>query len=173
MAPNEPERRVSRVASKLREELVRYAIVAVYLYICFGALILYKAAVLRAHGVGFPVLGLAVAKALVLGKFVLLGRDLHVGERHRDKPLVYSVLYQVVVFALLLLVLSVLEEAILAKIHGRPIVEGLTHIAGSTWPEILVSCLLLCLILMPYFSLAAINDRLGGRRLHRMFFGGE
>jgi hypothetical protein len=171
MATNDAGRRTSSVASKLREELIRYAIVAAYLYVCFGALILYTAAILRAQGVDFPIWGLAAAKALVLGKFILLGQSLHVGERYRDKPLVYRVLHQVVIFALLLLVLSVIEETILAKIRGHSIEEGLKHIAGSTWPEILAGCLLLCLILTPYFGLAGINERLGDGRLRRMFFG--
>jgi len=159
------------IASKFRDELVRYAIVAAYLYVCFGAVILYKAAVLRGHGIDFPILGLAIAKALVLGKFVLVGQAFHLGERHRDRPLVYGIFYQVISFAALLFVLSVIEEMILAWIHGRAPMEGLSHVAGSTWPEIFASCLILCLVLTPYFGLAALDERLGEGRLRRLFFG--
>ena len=169
MASNGPER---HLASKFREELIRYAIVAAYLYVCLGAVILYKAAVLRGHGVDFPILGLAIAKALVLGKFVLVGEAFGLGARHRDKPLACGIFYKVIAFAALLFVLSVIEELILAWIHGHSLVEGLSHVAGSTWPEILASCLLLCLILTPYFGLAALNERLGEGRLRQLFFGG-
>ena len=169
MTSSSPER---HLASKFRDELVRFAIVAAYLYVCFGALILYKAAILKGHGVDFPILGLAIAKALVLGKFVLVGEAFGLGERHHDKPLVYGLLYKVICFAVLLFVLSVIEELILALIHGRSLADGLSHVAGSTWPEILASCLLLCLILTPYFGLAALNERLGEGRLRRLFFGG-
>ncbi|HUO91337.1 MAG TPA: hypothetical protein VMU22_00360 [Rhizomicrobium sp.] len=170
MASNDREPS-SRVGSRLREEIIRFAVIAGYLYVCFGALIVYKAAILRAHGVDFPILGLAVVKALVLGKFILVGRDLHLGERHRDRPLAYTIVYQVIMFAVLLFVLSVIEEMILAWVHGRAPAEGLSHVAGSTGLEILASCLLLCLILTPYFGLAALNERLGEGRLGRLFFG--
>jgi hypothetical protein len=171
MGADKQTRPPSNLRSRLHDELIRYVVVSAYLYVCFGALILFKAAILRAHGVDFPILGLAIAKALVLGKFILMGRSLNLGERHRGKPLVYAVFYQVIFFAALLVVLSVIEEVVLALIHGRSIGEGLAHIAGSTWPEMLASCLLLCLILTPYFGLGAINDRLGDGRLRRMFLG--
>ena len=159
------------VSAKLRHELIRYAVVSAYLYVCFGTIILYKAAILRAHAIDFPILGLAIVKALILGKFILAGQALHLGERHRDKPLIYGIAYKVILFAALLFALSVIEEIIVAKIHGRSIADALARVAGATWPEILASCLLLCLILVPYFGLSAIDEALGERRLHRMFFG--
>src|SRR5271156_6588022 len=98
--------------AKLRDELIRYAVVSAYLYVCFGAIILYKAAILRAHDIDFPIFGLAIAKALILGKFILAGRALRLGERHREEPLIWGIVYKVIVFALLLFALSVIEEII-------------------------------------------------------------
>jgi len=164
---------LSNVSAKLRHELTRYAAVSAYLYVCFGAIILYKAAVLRVHDIDFPILGLAIVKALILGKFILIGQALRIGERHRDKPLIYSIAYKVIGFAALLCALSVIEDVIVAKIHGRSVAEALARVSGTTWPEILASCLLLCLVLVPYFGLGAIDDALGEKRLRRMFFGGD
>lgn len=163
---------LSSFSAKLRDELIRYAAVSAYLYVCFGVLILYKAAILKAHDIDFPIFGLAIVKALILGKFILAGQAFHLGERHRDRPLIYGVVYRVIVFAALLVVLSIVEEIIVAEIHGRSIADALSHVAGSTWPEILASCLLLLLILVPYFGLHAIDAALGDNRLRRMFFGG-
>ena len=161
----------SPIVPKLRRELTRYAVVSAYLYVCFGALIFYKAAVLHAYGVDFPVWGLAIAKALVLGKFVMTGQAFGVGERQREKPLIYGIVYKVIMFVVLLFALSVIEKIVVAAIHGRPIREAISRIAGATWPEVLASCLLLCLVLTPYFGLAAINGRLEEGRLRKMFFG--
>jgi hypothetical protein len=158
--------------TKLRDELIRYAVVSAYLYVCFGALILYKAAILRAHNIDFPIFGLAIMKALILGKFILAGQALRLGERYREKQLIYRVAYKVIVFAALLFALSIIEEIIVAKIHGHSVAEALANVAGGTWPEILASCVLLCLILVPYFVLSAIDTALGEKRLYHMFFGG-
>ena len=49
--------------------------------VCFLAIVLFKMAVLRDAGVAYLPLGLAAAKALILGKFVLIGEAAHVGSR--------------------------------------------------------------------------------------------
>ena len=67
-----------------------YAGLAVYLYICFGAILLYKAAVLGEHGIGYTPYGLAAIKALVLAKFMLLGHAARIGERHGSGSLVLA-----------------------------------------------------------------------------------
>jgi hypothetical protein len=51
---------------RLREELRKYLIVSAYLYICFGALQFYKAALLQDAGVHYLPLGVAVVKALII-----------------------------------------------------------------------------------------------------------
>ena len=58
---------------RLREELRHYVIVAAFLYVCFGALQLYKTAVLEDAGVHYLPLGVAAVKALIIGKFLLVG----------------------------------------------------------------------------------------------------
>jgi len=52
---------------------------ALYLYVWFAALLLFKTAALRAHGIGYAPYGLAIVKALVLGKFIPIGNGLHIG----------------------------------------------------------------------------------------------
>jgi hypothetical protein len=51
------------------------AALALYLYICLGAVVLLKAAVLQDVGVNFTIWGIAGVKALLLAKFMLLGRE--------------------------------------------------------------------------------------------------
>src|SRR5687767_7527470 len=51
---------------RLRRELRAYVIAALYLWVCFGALVLFKTGVLREHGVDALPFGLAAGKALLL-----------------------------------------------------------------------------------------------------------
>ena len=69
-------------------EFKELAIISSYLYVTLGAVILLKAAVLHTKGIAFAPLGIAIVKAVVLGKFVLLGNLVHVGERFTTKPLI-------------------------------------------------------------------------------------
>ena len=66
---------------KAREELRIYAIVAAYLYVCFAALLVFESSLQPEPSGGFVPHGIAVIKALVLGKFLLLGRAVGAGTR--------------------------------------------------------------------------------------------
>ena len=60
------------LARRARNELIEYLAIAAYLAVCFGALLFYKATILESEGIGFAHLSLAIVKALILGKFVLI-----------------------------------------------------------------------------------------------------
>jgi len=158
------------LAHKIGHELKQYAVISLYLYICFGAILLYKASVLQAHGIGYAPYGLAAVKALILGKFMLIGHALKIGERDKRRPLIYPVLHKSLVFLAALVACSVVEEAVAGAIHGRTVVESLSDIAGGSWSQIAATSLLLWLILLPYFAFRQLGEALGEGKLRRMFF---
>lgn len=160
-----------RIFEILRRELTELAIISAYLYVCFGVLLLFKTAQLYEHGIGFAPYGTAAIKALVLGKFILVGHDLHIDRRHTHKPLIYPLARNVLVFTVVLFVLSIIEEVALAALHGQPLTADLFKFTGGTWLEITASILLLILILTPYFGWRLTSDALGHGVLRRLFFG--
>jgi hypothetical protein len=160
----------TRWAQKVGHELTEYAVISVYLYVCFGAVLLYKASVLQAHGIDYAPYGLAAIKALILAKFMLIGRAAGLGERFRRKPLIYPVLHKSLAFLALLVALSVVEEVVAGALHGRSVVQSLSDIAGGTWFQIVATAVLLWLILLPYFVLRQLDERLGNGTLRRAFF---
>jgi hypothetical protein len=163
------------VIHKLGHELQQYTVISLYLYACFGAILLYKASVLHAEGIDYAPYGLAAIKALILGKFMLVGRAMHIGERYRHKPLIYPVLHKSFAFLAFLIVLSVIEEAVSGAIHGRTAHDSFSEIGGGTWLQIAATAVLLWLILLPYFAFQQIGEVLGHGSLRRMFFaeGGQ
>ena len=152
-------------------ELERYAGISLYLYVCLGAVLLYKDSVLEDHGVGAAYYGIAIVKALILGKFMLIGQEFHLGERFRDRPLILAVFFQSAVFLVLLAALTYAEEIIVGAARGRTVAQSIAGIADGKWQEITATCLLLWLILLPYFGLRQIGQALGGGVLRRMLFG--
>jgi hypothetical protein len=156
---------------RLAHEMKVYAGISLYLYVCFGAILLYKASVLEAHGLSYAPYGLAAAKALILGKFMLIAQAFHIGERYKHKPLIYMVLYKSVIFLIVLVALSFVEEIIVGAIHGRTVIQTISEIAGGRWLEIAMTCALLWLILLPYFAFQQINQVLGEDKFRQMLFG--
>ncbi len=150
--------------------LKQYAIIFVYLYVCFGAIVLHKASVLHDVGISYAPWGFAAVKAFILGKFMLIGHDIRLGERFTGRPLIYPTLYRSFVFLVFLFVLLAIEEAVAGALHGRTVAQSIADVAGNRLYEILSSTLIMFLALMPYFAIRQLANVLGPGRLARLFF---
>jgi hypothetical protein len=144
---------------RVREELRNYAIVAGYLYVCFGAILLYKTALLREEGVVFLPHGLAAVKALILGKFILIGEAVGVGARTQPRSLFSAIATRTALFFVLLLVLSVVEELVVGKMHGRSLAETMTELREHAGLEMFANSLLMLLILVPLITFKELRQR--------------
>jgi hypothetical protein len=155
---------------RARHELAEYLAIAAYLFVCFGSLLFYKSAILRNDGIEFAAFGLALVKALILGKFILVLQAVGVGERGDNNGiLLVRILKTSLLFLILLVTLNAIEEVTLGFFHGRATREVLGEMAGGTLPEAIAVCLLLLLVLIPYFSFRSLADRLGHGVLWRHF----
>src|SRR4051794_30763702 len=137
-----------------------------YLYVCFSALLLYKTTILRGHGIEFVPLGLAAGKALLLAKFMLIGRKMHIAERFSGS-LRRVIALRSGVFFLLLLALTALEQALVGIRRERAIAGVFQHTTGRVG-EILAECVLLLLILLPYFAYTELDRSLGEGSLREL-----
>lgn len=156
---------------RLREELHRYLAVSAYLYVCFAAILLYKSALLSTLGEHFVPLGLAAGKALILGKFVLLGEAAGVGTRIRARTLLQRVLGSSVLLLVVLVLLTILEEIIVGLVHGHSLGQAVTALAEHPWPETLASCFLMLLVLIPLVAVTEVSRTLGPGALRRLLLG--
>jgi len=157
------------LAQRAADELREFAVIAVYLYICFAALLYLKATILRAHDIAFAPFGLAAAKALICAKFVSLGHMVHVGERFKSRPLIWPTLYKSLAFLVLLLVLNAVEEVLVGLLHHRAAVDSLAEIGGGTLDQLIATSVIGLLILIPFFAFRELGAVLGERNLVRLF----
>jgi hypothetical protein len=157
----------------LHERAVReareFAILTVYLYVTLGAVILLKAAALQTHGIDSFYWGVAIIKALLLAKFILLGRAMKLGERFKDRPLIWSTLNKSLAFLVLLIVLTVIEEAIVGLIHHESVAASLGDLFGAQLEVTAAGILIVWLVLIPYCAFSVLDEALGEGRLARMF----
>lgn len=156
--------------TKAAHELKDLAILTAYLYVAFGAIIFYRYAVLQGVGVSSALWGLAIVKALLVAKFILLGRAAGIGRRFKSKPLIWATLHKSTVFLVLVLFLTIVEEAIVGLIHGRSIVESIGDIGGGTTLQLVATLALVFFILFPYFAVESLEEVLGANTLRRVFF---
>jgi hypothetical protein len=93
-------------------EIKELLILAVYLYITLGAVIVVKTAVLHTEGIEFAPWGVAIVKALLLAKFILVGDAMKIGEGHTG-PLIWPTLHKALGFLLLLVILTITRRLLL------------------------------------------------------------
>ena len=153
---------------RLGQELPEYLATSAYLYVCFAALLFYKAVILRGYGIDYAPFGLAAVKALLLAKFMLIGSTLGLGTRFRGGTLLHAILRKSVLFLLLLMALSVVEEAIVGLIHHRTIGRSLAELVDGRLGTIVATSLLLWLILIPYFAYKELDVALGDGKLRQL-----
>jgi hypothetical protein len=157
------------VRERLTSELKEVAILTAYLFVTIGAVNLMRAAVLRDHGIDLTYWGVAIVKALLLAKFVMVGKALKLGELKREGPLIWPTLLKAFAFMLLLVFLTIVEETVVGWFHGRSMGDSLGELFGARLLEMLAGVLILLLVLIPYFAFMVLAEELGEHRLVTMF----
>ena len=108
------------IAARAETEAKELFFLTLYLFIVFSALVFLKSAIKEADGVHWGYWGFAAIKAILVAKFILIGRALHIGEGLRDRPLIWQTLYKAIAFTIFVAILSVIEEAAIGMgVHGK------------------------------------------------------
>jgi len=143
-----------RLGSELRSAFH----LSIYFGVWFSAITFLVHETLGRSGLPLETLGLVWIKALLCAKFVLLGQWLL-----PMKPLTRSHFWPVllprsVVYLLVVVVLSVLEEGLKGLIHGEPFLSAMSGYAGGNPIHALSLALVYWLILISYLVLAGFLD---------------
>jgi hypothetical protein len=151
-------------------ELKEFTILAIYLYIAIGAVVLMKTAVLHTQGIDIAPWGIAAVKAAVLAKFMLLGFAMKIGGRNTTRPLIWPTLHMAFGFLVLLMIMTIIEEAVVGWFHGHSIASSLGELVGPRLEETIAGVVIMLLVLIPFFAFRVLSEALGEGRLERMFF---
>jgi uncharacterized membrane protein YjfL (UPF0719 family) len=156
------------IRQRLREELRAYAFISLYLWVCFGALLLYKNSILRADQLALLPLGSAAIKALILGKFILIGKAIKVGEKVRHAVLLHRILWKSLATLLLLMVFTSVEELAVGLAHGQAIAHTVDEMMDRSWVQWLAPDLVMLLVLIPMIAFEEIDIEMGKGSLLRV-----
>ena len=116
-------------------------------------------------------LGAAAIKAAILAKFILIGDALGIGDKSRAPGLPGSIVTKGIQLWLLLIMLTVIEELVVGRLHG--------HAFAATWAEfrqksvasLIAKSLVVLLILLPLVATREFSRTLGPGVLREMLIG--
>lgn len=156
------------IRQRLKVEIRAYIVISGYLWICFTALLLYQNAVLDAnHGHLLP-MSVAAIKALVLGKFLMVGKAFRIGETTGNHRLLNRIVVKSLAMLLLLLVFTGVEEFVLGFVHGHTLAAIVGEFADRPWIEVIAPAAVMLLVLIPMIAFEEIDTALGRGSLLRI-----
>ena len=150
-----------RAVHQLREFLAMF----IYLWVLLALFVINQSAILVREHHNYQAHFFAFVNALILAKVLLIGEDLQLGSRLRDKPLIYSIFYKCFVFALFIIGFHILERMIVGVLHGKSIAQSLPDVGGGSVPGILSLGVTLFVALIPFFAFREISRVIGRGQL--------
>ena len=153
-----------KAVQQLREFLAMF----IYLWVLFGLFALHQSIVLAQEHINYQAQGFAIINALILAKVMLIGEDLHLGNRFRDKPLLYSILYKTFLFSVFLISFHILEEVLVGVIRGKTIAQSFPAIGGGSLQGILSVGAIVFVALIPFFAFREIERVIGQQELRSL-----
>jgi hypothetical protein len=151
-------------------QLKEFLLIAFYLWLVFGLLIVYKSVILAEYHIDFAYHGIALINALALAKVMLVLKDLHLGERLDRAPLIYPTLLKSALFTLVLACFKILEDDLLGHYRGQSFHQSISDLAGGTWKGITILTVLLFVVLIPFVGYGELGRVLGETKLRQLFF---
>lgn len=168
---NHTRGRLFRLRKRAVEEMTRFVVLFLYLWILFGLFVLDERIILRQHGIGFSAQGFAAFNALVLAKVMLVAEDLNLGRWLDRRPLIYPILHDALLFTVLFIAFHVVEEVAIGVIHGRSVQSSVPAIGGGGLAGLLCVAVIMFVALIPFFAFRNFSRALGAGRLNALLFG--
>ncbi len=160
-----------RVKERAVEEVRRFVVLFLYLWVLFGLFVLNERIILRQHGLGFAAQGFAFFNALVLAKVMLVAEDLNLGRWLDRRPLIWPILHDSFLFTVLFIVFHIAEQVVIGLFKGQSATSSVPAVGGGGLAGLLCVAVISFVALIPFFAFRNLSRALGADRLNALLFG--
>jgi vacuolar iron transporter family protein len=164
------QERLARLKTGAVEEGKQLLGIFLYLWVLLTLFSLHKAFIFNEDLLTYQQ-GLAALNALALGKIILIGQKLHLGEPEKDAPVALPALIKSIIFGVLLVAFHVVEETALGVFHGKAVREAIPTIGDGSLQAILMTAIIASVGLIPFFAFVELERVLGTETLRTLLFG--
>ena len=150
------------------DELRKLSITVMYIWVLLCVLTLHRQIILANYHINYSAkFGFAFINAVILAKFMWLGEILHAGKKAAGKVLLHSMLWNSAIFAVILMVCHLLEEALVKVWHGQSFATSLSETVADP-RNIFATMLLMFVVLIPFFFAKGLFEILGKDEIKRL-----
>lgn len=160
-----------RVMERAVDEVRRFLVMFLYLWVLFGLFALHQMIILHQEGMSFTIQGFALVNALVLAKVMLIAEDLRVGHWLRPRPLIYPIVGESMIFTVVFICFHVVEHVVIGLFKGETLRASVPVIGGGGLAGLLSVAMIFFVALIPFFGFRNLSRELGADRLKAMLFG--
>jgi len=156
---------------KIFRGITTYWVYVLYLTLVFAAFTQYRRLILADVGVIYTDYWIALIKAIIFARVIMLGDVLKLGGGLYEKPLIVATLVKTIVFTLMVGAFTVIEHGIRGLWSGTGFLGGLADFLAKGHQELLANVLIVFAAFIPFFALREIGRVIGGEgKLVALFF---
>jgi len=147
--------------NRAKDELRKLSITVLYMWVFLSIFRIHREVILANYNINYTAkFGFAFINAVIFAKFMWLGEVLHAGKKAAGKALLYTTLWNAALFAVILTICHLVEEALVNAWHGQSFAASLSE--GMTKRgDIFASTLLIFVVLIPFFFAKGLVEVLG------------
>jgi hypothetical protein len=173
-SPNPPATEVKEgLRLRIKDEFIQASLLALYFAAWFCAIAFFSFALLREAAIPITPFGLAIIKAGLCAKFMMIGKAIFPLRVDANRGLIKSIFWHSIVYLLIVIALSYLESGIDGLFHGKSFLESLSSFGHGDPIYIAALSLMYWLILWPYLIVLGLNQSLGNTAVRTILFGSK
>lgn len=159
-----------RMTGVLRHMLM----IATYLGVLLSLFAIHRYLLLNDGGLASHI-GFSFLNAWALAKVILVGQELRIGDSFRNRAVIYVIVIKSAMFAVLLLVFRLIEEAVIGAVEGKSLYDAIFSerrgFEQHKFEGIVLVCLIMFFALIPFFAYLELDRVLGDSRMRTLIFG--
>ncbi|QWD91697.1 hypothetical protein [Polynucleobacter sp. MWH-Braz-FAM2G] len=156
---------------KIKKEAKEAFALSIYLGIWFCSLAFFAATALDERPIPLSIFGFAFIKAALCAKFMLIALAVHPIKIDKNHGVVFSLIFESIVYILVVIALNYLEAGVRGVINGKEFLISMTAFGQADPLRVFAMSILYWLIIWPYLIFLGVNITLGTNATLAILFG--
>ncbi len=172
--PNRPAKEAKEsLRHRIKDEFIEAALLTLYFASWFCTIAFFSFALLREQAIPISPFGLAIIKAGLCAKFMMIGKAIFPLRVDSNRGLIKSIFWHSIAYLGIVLALSFVESGIDGLFHGKPFLESIFSFGHGDPIYIAALSLMYWLIIWPYLIVLGLNQSLGNQAVRSILFGAK
>jgi hypothetical protein len=158
---------------RIKDEFVQATLLALYFAAWFCAIAFFSFALLREEAIPITPFGLAIIKAALCAKFMMIGKAIFPLRVDANRGLIKSIFWHSIVYLGIVIALSFVESGVEGLLHHKSFLESVSSFGHGDPIYVAALSMMYWLILWPYLIVLGLNQSMGITAVKAILFGSK